>query len=147
VRALLAALVARLVDVRALRQAADPRMPVPAPKLVPAPVPVSTPRPMPVPVPVQRAAPPPPLTQVDPGDVATMAIPAAIPAAVPAAVADAEATHVVSVPAQRRPAGARHRRSDEPEPARLPDPALVNGRHAAPADAPESRSGLRRRRR
>ncbi|GAA1255176.1 hypothetical protein GCM10009609_18060 [Pseudonocardia aurantiaca] len=161
VRALLAALVARLVDVRALRQAAgpaEPRMPVPkpvpGPKPVPmpAPAPVPTLRPMPVPVPVQRAAPPPPLTQVDPGDVATMVI----PAAVPAAVADAEATHVVAVPAQRRAAGARHRRADEPddtprgpngEPARRPDPALVNRRHAAPADAPESRSGLRRRRR
>ena len=160
VRALLAALVARLVDVRALRQAAEPRMParkpVPGPKPVPAPAQVQTqtptPRPTPVPVPVQRAAPPPPLTQVDPGDVATMVI----PATVPAAVADAEATHVVAVPAQRRAAGARHRRVDEPddtprgpngEPARRPDPALVNRRHAAPADAPESRSGLRRRRR
>jgi hypothetical protein len=155
VRALLAALVARLVDVRALRQAGEARMPMPvvpmpAPMPGPRPQPVSMPQPMsvPVPVPEQRPAPPPPLTQVDPGDVATMAIPAA-------AVADAEATHVVSVPAQRRAPGARHRRSDEPVdvprgpnagPARRPDPALVNGRHSAPADAPESRSGRRRRR-
>ncbi|OLT14220.1 hypothetical protein BJF78_19650 [Pseudonocardia sp. CNS-139] len=87
VRPVLAALVARLVDVRTLRELREKADSRPAP-------------------------PPPPAPTLD---VATTVLR-------PKSEAGSEATHVVSVPAQRRPSAARHRRRDEPDEPVRPEP-------------------------